>query len=44
MKFEKIPNQPILVLISVEFEMKLSQLKLSKQFDLSHKSYGFTVS
>ena len=29
MKFEKNPNQLILVLISVEFEMKLSQLKLS---------------
>ena len=28
MKFEKNPNQPILALISVEFEMKLSQLKL----------------
>ena len=24
-------------------KMKLSQLKLSKQFDPSHKSYGFTV-
>ena len=29
MKFEKKTNQLILVFISVEFEMKLSQLKLS---------------
>ena len=38
MKFEENPNQPILGLIQVELEMKLSQLKLSKQFDPAMKA------